>query len=65
MGDLLVAFPLVAEQQSCQRGRAYVYFEEEPGGNQRQAAYGPPAANATLLMQTRTVLGERSMSRAR
>ena len=35
MGDLLVAFPLVAEQQSCQRGRAYVYFEEEPG---RQSA---------------------------
>ena len=30
-----------------------------------QAAHGPPAANATLLMRTRTVLGERSMSRAR
>src|SRR6516162_4447164 len=59
-------FPLVAEQQSCQRGRAYVYFEGRAwAAISGQAVHGPPAANATLLMRTRTVLGERSMSRAR
>src|SRR6516164_4795589 len=29
-----------------------------------QAAHGPPAANATLLMRTRTVFGERSKNSA-